>query len=69
MEDMRAFAPYERTVIPRHLTRRATALIRHSAYPADVALAVLLGLRGAGVPAPVRDGVPVFNVDLHQIGG
>ena len=54
----------ERTIFARHLARRTTAFVGHATDPADVAFVVWVGV--PGVPAPLGDGAPVFDVDFHR---
>lgn len=51
------------TIIARHLARRTTALVGDTTDSTDVAFVVWIGV--AGVPAPLGDGAPVFDVDFH----
>jgi len=65
MKDMTTFTPYQRTIIAWHLARRTTSLVGHTTDPTDVAFVVFLIVVVAGVPAPLGDGAPVFDVDFH----
>ena len=55
----------EGTVITRHLTRRTTPFIGYATDPTDVAFVVLVVV--PGIPVPLGDGAPVFDVDFHII--
>lgn len=60
----------EWTIVAGHFAGRTAALVGHATYPADVAFAVVgVVLVGAGVPAPLGDGVPAFDDDFHRILG
>ena len=54
----------QRTVVPGHLARRTAPLVRHATDPAHIAL--VIGVVVPRVPAPLRDGAPVFDVDFHR---
>lgn len=54
----------EGTIVARHLARRTTAFVGYATDAADVAFIVLIGV--PGVPAPLSDGAPVFDVDFHR---
>jgi hypothetical protein len=56
----------QRTIIPRHLTRRTTPLKWDATDPTDVAFVVLVVIAVACVPAPLGNGAPVFDVDFHR---
>lgn len=58
---MTAFSPNQRAVVSRHLAGGAAAFVGDAADAADVVLAIV----GADVPAPLGDGVPVFDDHLH----
>lgn len=85
MENMAAFTPYwskkifskeskeakertKRTVISRHLASWAAAFVGHPAYAAYIALGVVV-LVVAGVPLPLSNCMPGFDVDFHRDGG
>lgn len=67
VEYMGALAPDERTIVARDLARGATRLEGQAADAAHVLVLVLLVRCGAlaGVPAPLGDGVPGLDRDLH----
>lgn len=68
VEDVCAFAPDERTIVPWDFTRRTAPFIRDPTDTTDVAFVVVVGvflLRGADVPPPLRDGVPVLDYYFH----
>jgi hypothetical protein len=57
----------QRTIIPRHLTRRAAPLKRDATDPTDIAFIVLIVVCVSCVPAPLSDSAPVFDVDFHRL--
>jgi hypothetical protein len=53
------------TVIARHFTRWTTALVRYATNTTDITLTIVILLRVASIPAPLRNGVPSFNDYFH----
>lgn len=51
-------------VVAGHFAAGTTALICYSAYTTNIVFFARL-LFGASVPAPCRNGVPVFDNDFH----
>jgi len=73
MENMRALASHNRTIVSGDFTRWTTALEGDSAYPAQIILLVLFLLFLSGVavwmcvPFPMGDGVPAGNGHFHRV--
>ena len=61
----------ERTIVPWDFTRRTTPFIRDATDATDVTFVVVVGvflLRGADVPPPLCDGVPMLDYHFHVVG-
>jgi hypothetical protein len=58
----------ERTIIAWHLTRGAAAFVGYATYATNITFTVsLVMIRVSGVPLPLSNSVPCFDLYLHQL--